>query len=67
MMEHKEAQFYLKCECPAAFQPFLSLCLVSAAPVPLGGPEENQRIILGLGGHDPLYQQQPALAARRAQ
>ena len=45
----------------------LAICLVSTAAVSLGGPEENQCVILGLGGHDPLHQQQPALAAWRAQ
>lgn len=35
--------------------------------VALGGFEEDQRVLLGLGGHVPLHQHQPALAARRAQ
>lgn len=36
---------------------------VSTAAVSLGGPQEDQCVVLGLGGHDPLYQQQPTLAA----
>lgn len=43
---------------------------ISCAPlafVALGGPEEDQRVLLGLGGHVTFHQQQPALAARRAQ
>lgn len=43
------------------------LCVPPAEPVPLGGLEEDQRLLLGLGGHVPLHQQQPALAPRGAQ
>ena len=45
----------------------LACCRVSTATVPLGRPEENQRVLLGLGGHVPVHQQQPALAARGTQ
>lgn len=45
----------------------LSYSALSAAAVSMGGPEEDQRVVLGLGGHESLHQQQPALAARRAQ
>lgn len=40
---------------------------LSAAAVSVGGSEEDQRVVLGLGGHEPLHQQQPALAAWWAQ
>lgn len=33
----------------------------------LGGPSEDQRVLLVLGGHVALHQHQPAVAARRAQ
>lgn len=33
----------------------------------MGGPAEDQRVVLGLGGYESLHQQQPALAAGRAQ
>ena len=33
----------------------------------VGGTEENQRVVLVLGGHVSLHQHQPAVAARRAQ
>lgn len=46
---------------------FLSESAPSAATVSMGGPEEDQRFVLGLGGHESLHQQQPALVARRAQ
>lgn len=45
----------------------LSLSTPSAAAVSVGGLEEDQRVVLGLGGHESLHQQQPALAARRTQ
>lgn len=47
----------------SAFQAFLSPSRLSAAAVSVGGSEEDQRVVLGLGGHEPLHQQQPALAA----
>ena len=33
----------------------------------LGGAEEDQRVVLVLGGHVALHQHHPAVAARRAQ
>lgn len=33
----------------------------------LGGAQENQRVVLVLGGHVALHQHQPAVAARRAE
>lgn len=33
----------------------------------LGGAQENQRVVLVLGGHVALHQHHPAVAARRAQ
>lgn len=49
------------------YLPHKALCHFSTEVVSLGWPEENQRVILGLGGHVPFHQQQPALAAWRAQ
>lgn len=43
-------------------------CLSSPAEViSLGRPEEDQRVLLGLGGHVTLHQHQSALVTRRAQ
>lgn len=53
--------FYWKFKSPALF------VVVSIAAVPLGGLEEDQCVILGLGGHDSLHKQQLALAAWGAQ
>lgn len=56
--------------CPKRRLPRLAVNFSVSSPtevVSLGGPEEDQRVVLGLGGHDPLHQRQPALAARRAQ
>lgn len=42
----------------------LDFCCFSTAAVSLGGSEEDQCVILGLGGYVSLHQQQSALAAR---
>lgn len=43
------------------------MCAVQDGSDALGGAEEDQRVLLVLGGHVPLHQHQPAVAARRAQ
>ena len=50
------------------FLPLFSPPLSTPADViSLGRPEEDQRVVLGLGGHVTLHQHQPAMVARRAQ
>lgn len=43
------------------------VCLWPAEVISMGGPEEDQRFVLGLGGRLSLHQHQPALAAWRAE
>lgn len=43
------------------------LLLVQGLGDAVGGVEENQRVLLVLGGHVSFHQQQPAVAAWRAQ
>lgn len=48
----------------------LALCCVFAVQShsdALGGTQENQRVLLVLGGHVALHEHHPAVAARRAE
>lgn len=45
----------------------LTLSLTPAEVISLGGLEEDQRVVLGLGGRVTLHQHQPAMVTRRAQ